>query len=79
MSGTHSAATTVAVARILNVALTEDTLSVDLEDGRTIAVPLGWFPRLALGSALNAPTYKSVARATPCIGPILTKTSGSKA
>ena len=28
------------------VSLTEDTLSVDLSDGRTIAVPLDWYPRL---------------------------------
>jgi len=28
------------------VKLTEDTLSVDLSDGRTISVPLEWFPRL---------------------------------
>src|SRR5437762_12466767 len=28
------------------VTVTEDTLSVDLSDGRTIAVPLAWFPRL---------------------------------
>ena len=30
-----------------NVTVTEDTLSVDLSDGRTISVPLAWFPRLA--------------------------------
>ena len=28
------------------VKVTEDTLSVDLSDGRTISVPLAWFPRL---------------------------------
>ncbi len=28
------------------VAVTEDTLSVDLSDGRTLSVPLAWFPRL---------------------------------
>mgnify|MGYP006300593191 CR=1 FL=1 len=28
------------------VYVTEDTLTVDLEDGRTIAVPIEWFPRL---------------------------------
>ncbi|MEX0775321.1 MAG: DUF2442 domain-containing protein [Phycisphaeraceae bacterium] len=33
-----------------SVTVTEDTLSVDLADGRTIAVPLGWYPRLANGS-----------------------------
>ena len=26
------------------------TLSVDLEDGRTISVPIGWYPRLAHGT-----------------------------
>jgi hypothetical protein len=25
-------------------------LTVDLEDGRTISVPIGWFPRLAHGT-----------------------------
>jgi hypothetical protein len=29
------------------VRVTDDTLSVELSDGRTIAVPIGWFPRLA--------------------------------
>ena len=36
----------VALARIVQVTVTENTLSVDLEDGRTISVPIGWFPRL---------------------------------
>ncbi|MBI5408396.1 MAG: DUF2442 domain-containing protein [Nitrospirae bacterium] len=30
-----------------SIKITEDTLSVDLSDGRTISVPLKWFPRLA--------------------------------
>ncbi|KAB2933762.1 MAG: DUF2442 domain-containing protein [Candidatus Contendobacter sp.] len=29
-----------------SVIVTEDTLSVDLSDGRTLEVPLAWFPRL---------------------------------
>ena len=33
--------------KIRDVRVTEDTLSVDLEDGRTISVPLAWYPRLA--------------------------------
>lgn len=32
------------------VTVTEDTLSADLSDGRTISVPLAWFPRLMHGS-----------------------------
>ena len=33
-----------------NVTVTDDTLSVDLSDGRTISVPLAWFPRLMHGT-----------------------------
>ena len=29
-----------------SVRVSDDTLSVDLSDGRTIAVPLAWYPRL---------------------------------
>jgi hypothetical protein len=32
--------------RVLDVHVTEDTLAVDLLDGRTIIVPLTWYPRL---------------------------------
>ena len=32
--------------RAEKVKVSEDTLSVDLSDGRTISVPLEWFPRL---------------------------------
>jgi hypothetical protein len=30
-----------------SVEVSEDTLSVELADGRTIAAPLAWYPRLA--------------------------------
>jgi len=29
-----------------NVTITDDALTVELSDGRTISVPLAWFPRL---------------------------------
>jgi hypothetical protein len=32
--------------RVRDVHVTEDTLAVDLADGRTIIVPLTWYPRL---------------------------------
>jgi hypothetical protein len=35
----------------LRVEVTEDTLSVELADGRTIAVPLAWYPRLKHATA----------------------------
>lgn len=31
--------------------VTKDQLSVDLDDGRTITVPLAWYPRLVRGTA----------------------------
>lgn len=51
MSGTDSAPVLTAVPRAVHVSVSDDTLTVDLEDGRTIAVPIGWFPRLAYGTA----------------------------
>jgi hypothetical protein len=35
---------------IQQVTVTDDTLSADLSDGRTISVPLAWYPRLLHGS-----------------------------
>ena len=32
--------------RVKHVRFTDDTISVDLMDGRTITVPLVWYPRL---------------------------------
>ena len=32
--------------RVKDVRFTEDTLIVDLIDGRTIIVPLAWYPKL---------------------------------
>lgn len=32
--------------RVAAVSFTEDTLSVAMKDGRTITVPLAWYPRL---------------------------------
>ncbi|HXJ38826.1 MAG TPA: DUF2442 domain-containing protein [Bryobacteraceae bacterium] len=37
--------------RVKDVHLTEDTLAVDLFDGRTIIVPLVWYPRLLNATA----------------------------
>jgi hypothetical protein len=42
-----SSASEIQTARARAASVTEDTLSVDLTDGRTIAVPTAWYPRLA--------------------------------
>jgi hypothetical protein len=56
MNGTHSA--TLTLVRIIDVTVTDDTLSVDLEDGRTIAMPLGWYPRLSYGTPAERANFQ---------------------
>lgn len=45
---------------IRQVEITDDTLSADLSDGRSIAVPLAWYPRLLHGSAEERSDYRFV-------------------
>jgi hypothetical protein len=42
----NTLAVEIRVPEALNVSLTDDTLSVDLSDGRSIPVPTAWFPGL---------------------------------
>ena len=58
MNGTPSAVAVQALPRIVAVTVTEDTLSVDLEDGRTISVPIGWYPRLAHGTPAERANFE---------------------
>jgi Protein of unknown function (DUF2442) len=44
--------------RVRNVCVSEDTLTVDLMDGRTISVPLVWYPRLLNGTAKQRSNWK---------------------
>jgi hypothetical protein len=39
----------VTLARVLKVEVTGDTLSIDLEGGRSVSVPIGCYPRLENG------------------------------
>lgn len=36
--------------KIVQAHISDDSITVDLDDGRTIAVPIGWYPRLAYGT-----------------------------
>jgi hypothetical protein len=40
------------------VEVSDETLSVELADGRTIAAPLAWYPRLAHASAEERRTWR---------------------
>jgi hypothetical protein len=44
--------------RILDVRTDEDSLSVDLVDGRTITVPLAWYPRLLAATAAQRSNWQ---------------------
>lgn len=45
-----------------SVKVTSDTLHVDLTDGRTISVPLAWYPRLAHASAVERNEWRLIAK-----------------
>jgi hypothetical protein len=45
-----------------HVIVTEDTLSVDLSDGRTISVPLAWFPRLLQSTPEERNNWRLIGR-----------------
>jgi len=42
--------------------VTDDTLTVDLNDGRTISVPLAWYPRLAHGTQEERAKWRLIGR-----------------
>src|SRR5579863_9867490 len=43
------------------VTVTDDALVADLADGRTISVPLAWFPRLAHGTPIERANWRLIA------------------
>ena len=44
------------------VRISDDSLSVDLTDGRTIAVPLAWYPRLFHGTPEERRNWRLIGR-----------------
>jgi len=43
-----------------SVAFSEDSMIVSLDDGRSMSVPLAWFPRLQGGSAAEREHYELI-------------------
>ncbi len=43
-----------------NVVVTDDALTVDLSDGRTISVPLAWYPRLLNGTPIERNNWRFI-------------------
>jgi hypothetical protein len=53
------------------VAVSDDTLSVELADGRTIAVPLAWYPRLVHATPEERKTWRLLGGGTGIHWPAL--------
>jgi hypothetical protein len=52
------------LATALKVDLTDDTLTVELADGRTVSVPLVWYPRLAHGTPRERGNWRLIGGGT---------------
>ena len=50
------------VPEAVDVRVSEDTLSVELSDGRTISVPLGWYPRLEHAKADERTNWRLIGK-----------------
>ena len=44
------------------VHVTEDSLVVDLSDGRTVSVPIAWYPRLENGTPAERSNWRLIGR-----------------
>ena len=47
-------------ARARSVSVSDDTLTVDLHDGRTVSVPISWYPRLSHGSGAERNNWRLI-------------------
>lgn len=47
---------------VSDVAINDDSLGVELDDGRTVSVPLAWFPRLLHGSRKERADWRLIGK-----------------
>jgi hypothetical protein len=58
--GMNTSMANIIAPEAVSVLITEDSLTVDLMDGRTITVPLTWFPRIIHGNSAERKNWKLV-------------------
>ena len=58
----HTSTIEIEVPAAESITVTEDTLSVDLSDGRTISVPLAWYPRLTYASKSEQNNWRLIGK-----------------
>ena len=52
--------TEVSVSDAMTITVTDDTLTAELSDGRSISVPLAWYPRLAYATPLERNNWELI-------------------
>ena len=50
------------LAKAVEIKVSEESLSVDLDDGRTITVHLNWYPRLVHGSQSERENFELIGK-----------------
>lgn len=58
----HTSTIEIEVPAAENITVTEDTLHVDLSDGRTISAPLAWYPRLIYASQAERNNWRLIGK-----------------
>ena len=58
----NTLAVEIRIPEALEVSLTDDTLSIDLSDGRSISVPIAWFPRLLHASEQERNNWRLIGK-----------------
>ena len=62
MPGISTSAADMTLALAENVVVSNDTLTVNLRDGRTISVPLAWYPRLMHASTRERKNWRLIGK-----------------
>lgn len=57
-----SSRTEIQIPLARDIKITDDSFAVDLEDGRTLVVPLAWYPRLVHGSVAERERWELIGR-----------------
>lgn len=58
----HTSAVEISIPAAETVIVTEDTLTVELSDGRSLSVPLTWFPRLVHATPAERKNWRLISR-----------------
>jgi len=58
----NTSAVEISVPMAETVTVTEDTLTVELSDGRSLSVPLAWFPRLVHATPAERKNWRLIGR-----------------